>query len=264
LPTDNLNVLLTHSVFHLEKTTFIKIDFLNHNLFSNMPTTPFKPSIHGWPFVNSFDYSFLFNKVTIGMGFCGGMCWDALDKFYSNTRIDRALKHPVQGEQLYNELFKVQEDSLPIETLAKIYDWQQSPDIDHAFDPLHGNLNIYHSLGFKSKNEWQSIQSALDSHKPVTLTLIASSNDFNLLNMSNNHRVVVYGYTTRGLNDNDKIQGTKNPNIQRVDMMIYDPNYPNDDHVTLSFYVDCDDNWIGLTHNRGDNFHGFFMDEKKR
>ena len=59
-------------------------------------TTFFKPSIHGWPFGNSWDWTidFLFPQFDItlnSVGFCGGMCWTALDRFYNGVCTPRDI-----------------------------------------------------------------------------------------------------------------------------------------------------------------------------
>ena len=70
-----------------------------------------------------------------------------------------------------------------------------------------------------TKVEWPAIQKDIDAGKlaPIGLVKIVSR-DPNLL--GHNHQVLGYGYD---------LDGTK------VTIHIYDPNYPNDDNVTLSF-----------------------------
>lgn len=91
--------------------------------------------------------------------------------------------------------------------------------------------------------------------------MIASSNDNNPIDMVHNHRVIAYSFSERDLLDNEWIHGKRHSGIKRIDIAIYDPNYPNDDGVTIYFYTGCDDSWIGLTHNKGVKFHGFFKDD---
>ena len=229
-----------------------------------MTTTYFRPSIHGWPFGNSFQYSFLFDKITLTMGFCGGMCWRALKRFYGGTCIPRDIQAPSQGDALYDEIFDAQKDSLPGSTLWKILSWQRSPDQGHWY-------RSDSSLGNDTQQEWSNIKSSLDNSQPVTLTLITSSNDGRLLHLSNNHRVVAYAYQERELYDwewvhpdNKNDDPSYRAQIGAVDILIYDPNYPNDDDVYLTFYKGCDDSWIDLKHSKGLDVHGFFLDDKDR
>ena len=232
-----------------------------------MKTTYFKPSIHGWPFDNSYDFDapVHFDHVTLhNLGYCGGMCWTALDRFYAGINIPRGTQSPAQGDDLYNEILNEQLASLmgpsmvPGTKLWQIYEWQQSPDLDNL-------INLHHSLGRKTQKEWRKIKKLLDSSKPVTLTLIASSNDYNPDNLKNNHRVVAYAYEERPLQDGEWVHGDSNPNIRHVTIFIYDPNYHDDDDVRLTFHRGCDDSWIRLRHNKPyEEYHGFFLDDKER
>ncbi len=218
-----------------------------------MITTYFRPSIHGWPFGNSWRKSFVFDTVTLDMGFCGGMCWKALQRFYNAIPIDRNIPQPPEGDPLYNEIWDTQVNSLPASTLWKIYRWQESPDLGH--------WNRKHSQGHMTQQEWPSVKDLLDKSKPVTLTLIASSNDVNLKHLEDSHRVVAYAYEERSI-----IQGEGAPSgaDTHVTIFIYDPIYFNDDDVCLTFYLNGDQSNIRLRHNRGDEYHGFFLDDKDR
>jgi len=101
-----------------------------------MKTTYFRPSIHGWPFGNSWRKSFVFDTITLDMGFCGGMCWRALQRFYNAIPIPRGTPMPSEGDALYEEIWDAQVNSVPVSTLLKIYDWQMSPDLGHWSNPL--------------------------------------------------------------------------------------------------------------------------------
>jgi len=220
---------------------------------TKMITTYFRPSIHGWPFGNSWRKSFVFDAVTLDMGFCGGMCWRALQRFYNAIPIDRTLPQPPQGDALYNELWDAQVNSVPASTLWKIFRWQESPD--------QGHWNRKHSQGHMTQQEWPSVKARLDKSEPVTLTLIAHANDVNLTALSDSHRVVAYAYEQRAI-----IEGEGEPSgaDSHVTISIYDPNYENDDEVCLTFFLGGKNSNIRLRHNRGDTFHGFFLDDKDR
>ena len=223
-----------------------------------MQTTFFRPSIHGWPFFNCYDYKVQlpFHDATLNnLGYCGGMCWTALQRFYDHTLIDRNTPEPTQGTALYNEILKAQIASLPVSTLAKIYLWQTSPDLGHWYRN--------HSIGHMTQQEWSKVKDSIDQIHPVTLSLITSSNDGDPLHLTDNHRVVAYAYEIRPLYDGEWVHGNINPNIRHITLSIYDPNFPNDDSVCLTFYTGCDDSWIGMKHTY-ENFHGFFLDDQNR
>jgi len=219
-------------------------------------TTHFKPSIHGWPFGNNWRKSFVYDTVTLDMGFCGGMCWRALQRFYNGIPIARDMPEPLEGDALYNELWDAQVDSVPASTLWDIFRWQESPDQGHWYRK--------DSQGAMTQEEWPLVKDRLDKGKPVTLTLIASSNDVNLRHLADSHRVVAYAYEERPLLDGEWVHGNRNPNTQHVAIFIYDPGYPDCDDIALSFYTGCEDSWINLRHSEGDEFHGFFLDDKDR
>lgn len=218
-----------------------------------MVTTFFKPSIHGWPFGNSWTKSFLFDSVTLSMGFCGGMCWRSLQRFFNAIPIYRDIEVPTEGDLLYEELWEAQVNSVPLSTLWKIFDWQQRPDQSHIF--------CKHSLGHLTQLEWKDVKKKLDNLIPVTLTLITSSNDYNLFNLEHNHRVVAIGYE---LEDVVVEHGVPTGADKKVTLNIYDPNQENDDGVYLTFYLGGEKSKIKLRHNRGLEVHGFFVDDKVR
>ena len=219
-----------------------------------MKTTFFRPSIHGWPFGNSWKYSFAFDTVTLTMGYCGGMCWRALQRFYNGIPIPRDIQAPGQGDALYEEIFDAQVNSVPAGTLWKIYDWQCSPDLSHRLNPLH-------SLGHRTQEAWPDVRNRLDESRPVTLTLVASSNDANLKHLEDSHRVVAYAYDVRPILEGE---GAPSGADSQVTVFVYDPNYPNDDGVCLTFYLGAESSKIQLRHSRGKEFHGFFLDDKDR
>ena len=226
-----------------------------------MKKTDFRPSIHGWPFSNNYSFHAdlpVGGKTYRNLGYCGGMCWTAQTRYYSATRIPRDTPDPAQGDALYSEILSEQIESLPPEKVLRIFDWQQSPDMSSWSD-------FHHSLGHRTKQEWPSIRQHIDDGKPVTLTLIANSNDYDPSHLSDNHRVIAYGYDERPLRDGDWVHGSRHASIRKITIWIYDPNFHDDDDVQLSFFTGCDDNWIGLRHNRpGEEFHGFFRDDRSR
>ena len=128
-----------------------------------MKTTYFRPSIHGWPFVNSFNRAFKYTGISFNMGFCGGMCWKALEKFFAGTPIDRNTKPPKQGSALYNTLYKEQVESLDVSKLAKMFDWQSSPDEGHTFNK--------HSLGHLTQGEWADVKQSLKFQYPCYIDI---------------------------------------------------------------------------------------------
>ena len=129
--------------------------------------------------------------------------------------------------------------------------------------------NPHRSLGLRTLTEWKNIKKRFASpspnnNKPVTLTLIRTSNDYDFTHLVQHHRVVVYGYEERALYVGEYVHGGTDPEIKHVKIYIYDPNHKNNDNVYLSFYTNCDDGWISLKHSEGDRAAGFFMDDIPR
>ncbi len=230
-------------------------------------TTYFKPSIHGWPFGNNWDWTikFPFPEFDInlnGIGFCGGMCWTALDRFYSGIPIERDTKAPSSRTSLYKEILKVQVASVAdVGKLSKMYEWQMSPRLSGHFG------NPHQSLGTRTLLEWNNVKMFLNPpsgphySKPVTLTLIRTANDYDPAHLVQHHRVIAYGFEERELRVGEYIRGEINDQIRHVKLYIYDPNYKNDDDVYLTFYTNCGDDWISLNHSKGDRATGFFVDD---
>lgn len=216
-------------------------------------TTYFRPSIHGWPFGNTWSIHVdLFDYTFEELGFCGGMCWVALEKFYNAEIIDRNTAKPPQGDPLYDKIWVTQVASLSAKKIGKLLNWQSSPD--------EGHWNRKNSLGKRTQDAWDAIKDKIDAKKPVTITVIASSNDYNPLNLDQHHRMVAYAYDLDSPGDSAPTGADK-----KVTLWVYDPNYPNRDDIKMTFYLGANKSKIRLRHNeKGDKYHGFYKDDKTR
>jgi hypothetical protein len=187
----------------------------------------FRPSLHGFAFVNSFSGSPL--PFSIGaleqrlnlperFGLCGGMSFAAAD-FYLSGRSLRAevtaSAPPEQGTALYDYLYRRQRASLgPLAIMAsKFLDWMQTPEVGP--DGTHT----------RTMAELEPVVQALLDGAPVMLGLVLVDARQSRA-VWNNHQVLAYG-------------------IEQVDgelplFRIYDPNYPDRDDVVLR-WVDGDD-----------------------
>ena len=227
-----------------------------------MTRTDFRPSIHGWPFGNSFDYSIVWGIYTFhNVGFCGGMCWRALHYFYRGQPTLRGIRSAPALVEIPYMMNSKQPKSFPASTIAKIINWQAKPDIGHWWNPLN-------SLGNETQKEWDGIKQNLDQYKPITLTLITSSNDANPAHFEDNHRVIAYAYENVSVS-NDNAASNYDPEAPnnatlRVTISIYDPNFEMDDDVKLTFYLHGENSNIHIRHNRNKEVHGFFLDDKDR
>jgi len=174
--------------------------FHNHNLRNDLRIdfnvsiepvikvmTKFDPEKHAFKFQNGF----IFNPSVIGldfkemgMGFCGGMCGAALNRFKRGEMITTSSDSPQQGTSLYEELFKRQIKSLSPVVLAKMFSFQAAPNQVHAVRK--------ESIGELARKEWPKLKAKLDNNHPTILVLIRAKKLFD--NPTKNHQVLAVGY----------------------------------------------------------------------
>ncbi len=170
--------------------------------------TNFIPDQQGFHFRNYFKIEPNLLGVDLGdweMGLCGGMCASALNHFTNNTEIPADTEIPDTGTPLFNDLMARQIKSTPPDLLARIYDWQSSPDVGFWWRKP--------SIGQRTKKEWPKLKNELDSGQPVNLILIRSNGYFD--NPTKNHQVLALGYEF-------------NPATKDLEIQVYDPNRPDE------------------------------------
>lgn len=214
-------------------------------------STYFLPSIHGWPFTNSFhftgtleeylgiDFIFIIGNINLDgdYGYCGGMCFTALDRFYRAEYIPDSLNAPQQGDDLYEEIRERLIDSLNLrtngslnlDTIFKIHDWQKASD---------------ETVGMVTEVNWYDIKSNIDLGYPIQLLLMRTTGR-KYSTLIENHQVIAYKYTVDELN-------------KKVEIFIYDPIYPNRNDVSISFYYNQPNNNIKASQSTGETLRGFF------
>jgi len=206
-------------------------------------STYFLPSLHGWPFTNSYHFKGTLKeflgywvplsnviKIDRDVGFCGGMCFAALDRFYRAEYISDNIPLPQQGDPLYNELRQRLMDSLPFGTISRMRSWQKSDEQE---------------VGWMTQVEffvW--IKPLMDLGHPAQLLLLTTTGR-RYSTLVNNHQVIAYRYAIDETN-------------KRVEIGIYDPNRPGDNDVSISFYYDQPGNKIQARYNTGEKIRGFF------
>lgn len=177
---------------------------------------PFRASLHGFKFVNSFegiplprDYaplaSVLGTAIPSRFGLCGGMCAAALDFYLADLPIPLDTATPRQGSPLFDLLLQRQTDSLGpnIAAVTKFIAWMASPD--------RGPQGT-HAL---SARELDALRAHLDAGTPVPLGLVFGRADGKTL-LWENHQVLALAIDASG-----------------VRISIYDPNFPDDDQIAL-------------------------------
>ncbi|HCE18103.1 MAG TPA: hypothetical protein DEQ80_09610 [Anaerolinea thermolimosa] len=209
---------------------------------------PFLPTLHGFHFVNRFSGLFLpfslpffpdLGNPSATYGLCGGMSAAALDFFLINRAIPQTSEVPVSGAPLQRYLYKRQLDSFGRlgEVILRFIEWMGLPP-----DSPQG-------LFKRTLEEFEKIRTRLNRFNPVPLGLV-----YVLWKESRevwqNHQVLATGYTRDSQN--------------RLQIRIYDPNYPLRDDVRIEaervpvgqgqFGLICRQ-WIG---DSPKTLHGFF------
>jgi hypothetical protein len=195
--------------------------------------TPFKAETHGLPFIN--DFSFKVGWSFDGLGFCGGMCAYALNRYNNKTAVPAKTAAPKQGSADYTEMLCRQIATLysvPVKDLQKvsgvlaklaqphtlfknivddIWSWQKAPDEGHWYRE--------HSVGARTRKEWPLLKERLDKGKPTVLVLITQESANPGL-IGKNHQVIATGYSYNTLNK-DLFVDIYDPNVRRKTARIY-------------------------------------------
>jgi hypothetical protein len=172
----------------------------------------FLPSLDGFRFPNSFRdgpvVSIHIPMVgTIGVGnaaggLCGGMVYAALDFYHGGIGVPIDTEPPQQGSQLFDYIAKRLIDSFDVPFgIMKYFAW----------------MSHRGSLYSRTIDEAIAAMDQADNSGPVPLGLIRVES-INPVDLGHNHQVLAYG--------SKEIQGG-------FSLLIYDPNYPNDDKVSL-------------------------------
>jgi hypothetical protein len=229
--------------------------------------TVFRPGLHGFHFRNTFNASLadiLFNQsrceevtaiiLTGGLAaltwptriehLCGGMCWAALDRYFGHTAnpVPADTTPPAVNTPLFLEIFGRQVDTLAAHGSLpeRFCDWMNRPDRGHVFD----RTSIGHLV---QSEEWPALKGWLDRGIPVSLAVVRERGlvEGGGIKVWDNHQVLAWGYS---YNDQTK----------RVEICIYDPNYPDADDVTLGITLGQSKSRLSATHSCGDPLRGFF------
>ncbi len=178
----------------------------------------FTPLAHGFNFQNQFSglpclfhknlkffdlvHQLLFSKHSYGL--CGGICFAALDYFYSGK--ERPLIDLDFGVSkfLHSYLFKRQNDTYGV--LGKIV-------LKFALWTLMSDA----TLQTKTHQEFSNIQLSLNQNKPVVLGLVYVHISKSLAIWSN-HQVIAYGHSA---------------DLQDKTLYLYDPNFPGCEDIVI-------------------------------
>lgn len=197
-------------------TAFI-VPFQTEFRLPEIPPFDFKPSVHGFKFINNFSgYPLPFSipnlpdlsSVGKAYGLCGGMSSAAYDFLLAGRSIPSDISTPTQGSPLHKYLYRRQVDTFGAlgDYITKFAQWMVLPD-----DTILG-------IQKRTYDEFEAIHAKLDDRNAVVLGLIYVSGR-DSWEIWNNHQALAYSYS--------EISATT------IDINIYDPNYPQRDDVAI-------------------------------
>lgn len=202
--------------------------------------TKFDPQVHGFRFINNFKFNPLdvgLDFKELGMGFCGGMCGAALNRFKAGLPISDVVDPPRQDSLLYRELSKRQIKSMGAGVILKMFKFQSAPDQVDAFRKA--------SIGELTKGEWPKVKAELDRDRPIILVLVRVKKLFG--NPTKNHQVLAVGYKF-------------DPTRQDLTIYEYDPNQKNN-MMTLELNLGLPDGKLYLKDQAYRGTRGFFVSD---
>jgi hypothetical protein len=235
----------------------------------------FRPSLHGFAFVNSFTGSplpaalrelkgplgdLIREGVESGtnapsrFGLCGGMSLAAADLFLERTPRPAANKPPAPGTDLYEWLHRRQESSLGSAGLfaIKFMTWMMLPDAISSTGTTNTTSTTatpLRTIAHATYEELGPILKRLDEGELAPLGLVyvrAASNSKAPESQPGlpweNHQVLAYQAQR---NPTQAPPGAAKPDTKSLDsipagkitLWIYDPNYPNDDDARIELEV---------------------------
>jgi hypothetical protein len=209
----------------------------------------FKPGSNGFHFGNDFETAPVltmpvppFGKIPVGNsagGLCGGMVFAVLDIFRHGRKPPPDTVAPRPGTPLFEYLTRRLLDSFNgVSGVFKYLAWMQFPDDTHWYNPSR-------SIGWHTVNgEWPAIKADLDDGQLCPLGVVEVKS-LNPLELGNNHQVLAYGY------DLDEGAGD-------LKVLVYDPNNPDDDGVTLAVNLADPDHPSRVTFSADPDGRGFF------
>lgn len=199
--------------------------------------TGFDPLVHGFRFVNYYDFSLEFDLPLVGSvdlgnivyGLCGGMCYAAADYFHAEIPPPTLVDVPKPGSRLFGYLWERQLVSLSMPSVPmKIFEWM-----------LRDNESV---ASLTAGRELNKVRSRIEAMRPAVLLLIRAGG---FVDPTQNHQVLAVGY------DLDEA-------AQQATLFLYDPNYPGE-APTLTLDLADPSQGIGGQHSTGETSRGFFV-----
>jgi hypothetical protein len=230
----------------------------------------FLPSTSGFHFNNAFPPvpDLIINiggqQISIGdasQGLCGGMVFAARDYFEAGIPTPPDKDPPSQGllfDFFVRRLFDSFNLLLPpapppppfVTPLPPLFDpspltylWLMNPDLpDHETVASNLLLAPRGRAWIMINDEWPKIKATIDSGHPVPISLVEIKSG-DLTQMGHNHQVLGYGYNLDGA---------------ELALRIYDPNYHDEDTITLSLSIEDPQHTTHVDHSEGTTVWCFF------
>jgi hypothetical protein len=201
-------------------------------------STTFNPLVHGFRFINRFDFPYLFNVNLpligsrgigdIVIGLCGGMCASALDYYKAGVPVPT---EPIVDNielKLFRYLWNRQMDTLSTPVLERLLTWA-------IFDTRTLSRLV-------TRDEVPKLMQRLDAKQPVILVLLRARG---FLSLTQNHQVLAVGY------DYD-------PTTKDLSINLYDPNHPGQ-KPTLNMNLTYPGSGIKLSQSTGEPLRAFYV-----
>jgi hypothetical protein len=219
--------------------------------------TDFLPSLNGFHFDNSFEAVpplKIIGDLRYGdasKGLCGGMVYAALDYFIAGLDLPKIPKEDLSqkyGSPMHGPLFDYIGKRLfsSFDPPAGVWNFIELMHADFPdFKARKGALGLDpRSRAWRMvRQEWPNVKTKLDFGQPCPLGLICVvSND--LKRLGENHQVLAYGYDLVG---ND------------LTLFIYDPNYHDDNDITLKLNIADPEHKTSVTYSKPKNVYCFFQ-----
>lgn len=184
----------------------------------------FRPSRDGFHFPNDWPQGApaRLGRVTLFRvrgGMCGGMCVAARRSWQAGAPIPPDTTAPTAAGALADQIWHAQLASLRLPLGPLRYLWLQLPLVSTA---TRRRITLGEALPALRQSIADGVPQVLGLVRTVAWSPFAASR---------NHQVLAYGYeVVHG--------GEPGRPADRVDVLIYDPNLPDDDGVRLAVYPD--------------------------
>lgn len=211
---------------------------------SNLVSTAFLPSQHGFKFANSFSghgpvatvrlFGASIHVGDISAGLCGGMVYAALDFFLARRPIPADTSSPTQGP-LLDYISQRQIESLGPPQMLEAYKyaswlWSKTHETELGGLPFVGGFFGGHGLAYYMlQDEWPRIQQDINAGTPAPLGIVVNKDvmptniPLTISALKQCHQLLAYAYEKDAAGN--------------VILHVYDPNVVgvDADHVTLTF-----------------------------